>query len=92
MTHLSTCSCRADTIVTDSRFTPSVDGIRRRRQCTVCGARFTTLEVIVGGGKGRPVRIEYGPNAAAQDRKLWTGRMIQKLIALIQELREEENQ
>ncbi|MCC6382488.1 MAG: transcriptional repressor NrdR [Dehalococcoidia bacterium] len=37
--------CRSrDSKVTDSRATG--DGIRRRRQCVVCGERFTTLEAI----------------------------------------------
>ncbi|MGE5594450.1 MAG: transcriptional regulator NrdR [Hyphomicrobiales bacterium] len=33
-----------DSRVTDSR--ASDDGIRRRRQCTACGERFTTLETV----------------------------------------------
>lgn len=38
----------ADTRVTDSR--PASDGIRRRRECLVCGRRFTTLERAELGG------------------------------------------
>lgn len=34
-----------DTKVTDSRFVPETNQIRRRRECTQCGERFTTYEV-----------------------------------------------
>jgi len=33
----------ADSGVTDSR--PTLGGIRRRRECSVCGDRFSTLEI-----------------------------------------------
>lgn len=36
-------ACRGKTEVTDSR--PQDDVIRRRRRCTVCGKRFTTIEI-----------------------------------------------
>lgn len=34
-----------DTKVTDSRFVPESNQIRRRRECSECGERFTTYEV-----------------------------------------------
>lgn len=34
-----------DTKVTDSRFVPEANQIRRRRECSECGERFTTYEV-----------------------------------------------
>ena len=38
----------ADTRVVDSRDTESGQAIRRRRECTSCGQRFTTFERIEG--------------------------------------------
>lgn len=43
--------CRAqDTRVTDSRELSGGDTIRRRRECPVCGRRFTTYERVEGAG------------------------------------------
>ncbi|MDR1464168.1 MAG: transcriptional regulator NrdR [Oscillospiraceae bacterium] len=39
------CSCE-DSKVIDSRPTDESERIRRRRECTACGKRFTTYEVI----------------------------------------------
>lgn len=39
------CSCR-DTRVLDSRPVEDAASIKRRRECPVCGKRFTTYEVI----------------------------------------------
>lgn len=38
--------CQADTKVTNSRETDSGRAIKRRRECTKCGQRFSTLEHI----------------------------------------------
>ena len=35
-----------DTKVTDSRFVPETNQIRRRRECNVCQERFTTYEIV----------------------------------------------
>ncbi len=35
-----------DTKVTDSRFVPETNQIRRRRECNVCAERFTTYEIV----------------------------------------------
>jgi len=35
-----------DTKVTDSRFVPETNQIRRRRECIVCEERFTTYEIV----------------------------------------------
>lgn len=39
------CSCR-DTRVLDSRPVDDATSIKRRRECPICGKRFTTYEVI----------------------------------------------
>ena len=39
------CGCE-DSKVIDSRPTDEVERIRRRRECTKCGKRFTTYEII----------------------------------------------
>ena len=36
-----------DSRVVDSRTTDDGNSIRRRRECTVCGKRFTTYETVV---------------------------------------------
>ena len=36
--------CGGDTIIINSR-KPDVDRVRRRRECTACGHRFTTWEI-----------------------------------------------
>ncbi len=58
--------CRAeDSRVIDSRELSGGDSIRRRRECTVCGRRFTTYERIEGAGltvvKKDGRRQEYNP-------------------------------
>ncbi len=40
------CSCLDDKVV-DSRVTKEGAGVRRRRECTNCGHRFTTYEAII---------------------------------------------
>lgn len=35
----------ADTRVVDSRLSPEGNKVRRRRECSACGARFTTYEI-----------------------------------------------
>jgi transcriptional repressor NrdR len=40
----------ADTRVIDSRELSGGDSIRRRRECSVCGRRFTTYERVEGAG------------------------------------------
>jgi len=42
--HCPFCTAQ-DTRVVDSRLSPEGDRVRRRRECTQCGARFTTYEV-----------------------------------------------
>ena len=41
--HCPFCAAQ-DTRVVDSRLSPEGDRVRRRRECTQCGARFTTYE------------------------------------------------
>jgi len=40
------CQCQEDKVV-DSRSTKEGRGVRRRRECTNCGHRFTTIEEII---------------------------------------------
>jgi transcriptional regulator NrdR family protein len=40
------CACKAKAYVVDSR--PLGDNTRRRRECSKCGRRWTTLEVVIG--------------------------------------------
>lgn len=40
------CSCVEDKVI-DSRSVREGDGVRRRRECTGCGHRFTTYEGII---------------------------------------------
>ncbi|NBC87981.1 MAG: transcriptional repressor NrdR, partial [Alphaproteobacteria bacterium] len=55
-----------ETQVKDSRPTEDGTAIRRRRQCTKCGARFTTFErvqlreitIVKAGADGAPQRHE----------------------------------
>lgn len=44
--HCPNCHC-SDTRVVDSRVADDGNSIRRRRQCTKCGSRFTTLETFM---------------------------------------------
>jgi transcriptional repressor NrdR len=58
--------CRApDTRVIDSRELTGGESIRRRRECSVCGRRFTTYERVEGAGlvvvKKDGRRQEYDP-------------------------------
>lgn len=48
------CSCNTDSKVIDSRTRPS-GATRRRRECSICGARWSTLEVEIdiSGTRGR---------------------------------------
>lgn len=43
---MAKCDCEKHSSVIDSR--PSPYGIRRRRKCTKCGKRWTTIEMAVG--------------------------------------------
>ncbi|MFN8594124.1 MAG: transcriptional regulator NrdR [Thermomicrobiales bacterium] len=63
--------CRAtDTRVTDSRELSGGDTIRRRRECPVCGRRFTTYERVEGASlmvvKKDGRRQEYDPEKLRQ--------------------------
>jgi transcriptional regulator NrdR family protein len=46
-------ACSAATHVLDSR--PAGDAVRRRRECLVCGERFTTWERVEADGLERAV-------------------------------------
>ncbi|MGB7417588.1 MAG: transcriptional regulator NrdR [Erythrobacter sp.] len=87
-----------DTQVKDSRPTEDATAIRRRRQCTSCGARFTTFErvqlrevtVVKSGAVGQErrepfdrVKIEHSVNLACRKRGVSPER-IDKLISSIQ--------
>lgn len=40
------CNCENDKVI-DSRTILDGSGVRRRRECTGCGARFSTLETVI---------------------------------------------
>jgi transcriptional regulator NrdR family protein len=42
----TTCACGGASLVVETRRTPG--GLRRRRSCRQCGARWTTYEVLTG--------------------------------------------
>jgi transcriptional regulator NrdR family protein len=46
MTDPTVCACGGDSAVIETRKTPG--GLRRRRSCRECGARWTTYEVLTG--------------------------------------------
>ena len=63
--------CRApDSRVVDSRELGSGESIRRRRECSACGRRFTTYERVEGAGlvvvKKDGRRQEFDPNKLRQ--------------------------
>jgi transcriptional repressor NrdR len=63
--------CRApDSRVVDSRELGSGDSIRRRRECSACGRRFTTYERVESAGlvvvKKDGRRQEFDPNKLRQ--------------------------
>lgn len=73
-----TCSCVDDKVV-DSRLADEGDAIRRRRECTACGRRFTTFErveevaltVVKRSGDREPFdrrKLLAGLQAAAKNR------------------------
>jgi hypothetical protein len=51
--HLCCSACSAATHVLDSR--PAYGAVRRRRECLVCGERFTTWERVEADGLERTV-------------------------------------
>lgn len=55
------CLCGGRTVVLESRRLRS--GVRRRRQCQECGARFTSMEKMIMEGENvgsRPTRLVPG--------------------------------
>ena len=66
--------CKADnTGVVDSRLSEDGDSVRRRRECQVCGKRFTTYERVE---LQMPMIVKQNGNRTAYDReKIRTGFM-----------------
>lgn len=58
------CSCLEDKVI-DSRSVREGDGVRRRRECTGCGHRFTTYEGIIQEElkvvKSNNIREDFSP-------------------------------
>jgi len=89
--------CEAtDTRVVDSRAAESGDSIRRRRECALCGSRFTTFErveeaplvVIKRGGERKPFmrdKLIGGMASAAKGRDIEAG-VFAEVAASIEEL------
>src|SRR4051812_36366705 len=67
-------NCLSDkTSVIDSRYTNAVDiGIRRRRECAVCGSRFTTREVLVEEIVEGPLFISFSGLPVDQQKAVRT--------------------
>jgi len=59
--------CNKRTRVTDSRLTPV--GIRRRRECVVCGQRFSTLEMLNSQWANISVELEAMKKTLRRYRK-----------------------
>ena len=88
-------SCGADaTRVIDSRPVEAGAAIRRRRECEICGHRYTTYEraepqLVVRKRSGRleafsPMKLASGMSAALADRPI-TGSDVQQLVADVEE-------
>ncbi len=86
--------CSADeTRVIDSRLSDSGDSVRRRRECEVCGERFTTFEraelklpqVIKSDGRREPFseeKLQTGLSRALEKRPVDAG-AVEALVARI---------
>lgn len=72
-------SCQTDTLVRESR--RREDGMYRRRECPACGARFSTMETVVGLKPGpksqkpdappaKPKSIKAAPRHSAPVRRI----------------------
>lgn len=83
-----------DTQVKDSRPTEDSTSIRRRRQCTSCGARFTTFErvqlrevvIVKSGDRREPFdrsKLEHSVTLACRKRGV-TQEQIDRLVSGIQ--------
>jgi transcriptional repressor NrdR len=92
-----TCSSLDDKVV-DSRQAEDGQSIRRRRQCLVCGGRFTTFErveaaaLVVSKRSGTreafdPAKIEAGVRSAAKGRPLGAREIEALAIAVEEEIR-----
>lgn len=67
------CKCGAETQVTDSRAS-AFDTIRRRRECTACGGRFTTYESRIA-----PWVVEkHRASRAAMEKRRWHAKSIEE--------------
>ncbi|OUS18508.1 transcriptional regulator NrdR [Rhodospirillales bacterium 47_12_T64] len=86
-----------DTQVKDSRPTEDHTAIRRRRQCTSCGARFTTFErvqlreltVVKGNGQREPFdreKISRSMNIALQKRDVDRDRVERVVSGIVRRL------
>lgn len=71
------CACD-DSQVKDSRPTEDATSIRRRRQCTSCGARFTTFERV----QLREVTIVKSGEEGDERREAFDRSKIEKSVAL----------
>lgn len=70
-------SCTGPTEVYDSR--PHESGIRRRRQCCVCGTRFTTWETTTEPRPLKSVLLEKAKRAVRDRRRYENMTQEQKL-------------
>lgn len=67
LANATTCACgHANTVVCDSR--PYQSTTRRRRRCTACNRRWTTLEVRVNLEPDKPKLMREAKRVKAQKR------------------------
>ncbi|MDQ2696944.1 MAG: transcriptional regulator NrdR [Pseudomonadota bacterium] len=82
-----------DTKVVDSRLSPEGDKVRRRRECSQCGARFTTYEVaelamprvVKRDGRREPFaedKLRAGMMRALEKRPVGTARVEEALLRI----------
>lgn len=71
-----------DIVVSDSRPATKMEGIRRRRKCNDCGARFTTFEQRNGEGVRESVNNELA--LLAKDMSVFTSSISDRIRAFEQ--------
>ena len=90
------CGCE-DTQVKDSRSAEDASSIRRRRQCSACGGRFTTFErvqlrelvVVKSSGRREPFereKLQRSVTVALRKREVDADRVEQMVSGIVREL------
>lgn len=64
------CKCGGGTDVINSRYRETTNEVRRRRECLLCGIRYTTIETIAYEGlqtRDTPKSVETAANARIKE-------------------------